>query len=373
MLRARRSGRGDPPSSDRPFEAAMTCRHGCLPVFSWRRRSKGGQGTPHGISREALQAASETWSGEMFERRSDLVKFLAVVEAERIVTAADRLAMTQPALTRVVARLEKEYEGRLFERIPTGVRLTKLGAVVADRARRILREIEDGEETVVAALAGRTGSFRITAAPVWMQAVLVPAVAAFHAAFPEIELKLRTAGWRDGVRLLADGHADLHVGGIDTGEALPGFLRRDRFLGVTAGVVAHPDHPLHAGRVRPGDLAGQPWIDLDGPAAGSDRPSLAAVLDELRARTGRHVRAVVRAGSAGLLLLAGGPWLGWLPLNLLDRLPGAPLKALPLTFGRRRYRTGFIARRSAEDLAPFRHLEAAVRDAALEKSGRPPG
>ena len=113
----------------------------------------------------------------MFERRSDLVKFLAVVEAERIVTAADRLAMTQPALTRVVARLEKEYEGRLFERIPTGVRLTRLDAVVAERARRILREIEDGEETVVAALAGRTGSFRIAAAPVWMQAVLVPAVA----------------------------------------------------------------------------------------------------------------------------------------------------------------------------------------------------
>ena len=103
----------------------------------------------------------------MFERRSDLVKFLTVVEAERIVTAADRLAMTQPALTRVVARLEKEYDGRLFERIPTGVRLTRLGAVVAERARRILREIEDSEETVVAALAGRTGSFRITAVPVW--------------------------------------------------------------------------------------------------------------------------------------------------------------------------------------------------------------
>ena len=197
----------------------------------------------------------------------------------------------------------------------------------------------------------------------------LPAVAAFHAAFPEIELKLRTAGWHDGVRLLADGSADRHVGGIDTGEALPGFLRRDRFLGVTAGIVAHPDHPLHAGRVRPADLAGCPWIDLDGPAAGGRRPSLAAVLDELRARTGRHVRAVVRAGSAGLMLLAGGPWLGWLPLELLERLPGAPLKALPLTFGRRRYRTGFVARRSAEDLAPFRHLEAAVRDAALARGG----
>ena len=288
----------------------------------------------------------------------------------RAVRRARELDETQPTLTRVVARLEKEYEGRLFERIPTGVRLTKLGAVVAERARRILREIEDGKQTVVAALAGRTGSFRIAAAPVWMQAVLVPGVAAFHAAFPEIELKLRTAAWRDGVRMLADGRADLHVGGIDTGKALPGFLRRDRFLGVTAGIVAHEDHPLHAGRVRPADLAGHPWIDLAGPADSRDRPSLAAVLDELHERTGRHVHAVVRAGSAGLMLLAGGPWLGWLPLELLERLPGAPLKALPLTFGRQHYRSGLVARRSAEDLAAFRHLEAAVRDAALHPVGR---
>ncbi len=89
-----------------------------------------------------------------------------------------------------------------------------------------------------------------------------------------------------------------------------------------------------------------------------------------------RVRAVVRAGSAGLLLLAAGQWLGWLPLEFLDRLPGAPLKALPLTFGRQRYRTGFVARRSAEDLAPFRQLEAAVRDAAPEHGARtsePPG
>ena len=84
------------------------------------------------------------------------------------------------------------------------------------------------------------------------------------------------------------------------------------------------------------------------------QPSLAAILDELRGRTGRPVRAVVRAGSAGLTLLAVGPWLAWLPLDLLDRLPGTPLRALPLAFGRRRYRAGFVARRSAESLLPFR-------------------
>ena len=313
----------------------------------------------------------------MFDRRSDLVRLLAVADAERIVAAADRLAMTQPALSRVVARLEREFGGSLFERIPAGVRPTRLGAMAVAHARRILREIEEGEEAITAALAGRSGRFRVTAAPVWMQAVVAPAVQAFHAAFPEVELKLRTAAWREGVRQLADGRSDLHCGGVDTGEALPAHLRRERFPDVTAGIVAGRAHPLHDAAPEPSDLAGWPWIDFDGPTGGedtgADRPSLAAVLDELRGLTGGPVRAVLRAGSAGLTLLAAGPWLAWLPLDLLDGLPGMPLQALPLAFGRRRYRTGVVARRSAEDTEPFRMLEAAVHEAAIGRTTEPPG
>ena len=77
------------------------------------------------------------------------------------------------------------------------------------------------------------------------------------------------------------------------------------------------------------------------------------------------MRAIVRAGSAGLALLAAGPWLAWLPLELVDRLPGDPLRALPLTYGHRRYRAGFVARRAAEDLEPVRMLEDAVRGLSI--------
>ncbi|MCY4097385.1 MAG: hypothetical protein OXF40_03880, partial [Rhodospirillales bacterium] len=54
------------------------------------------------------------------------------------------------------------------------------------------------------------------------------------------------------------------------------------------------------------------------------------------------MRAVVRAGSTGLTLLAVGPWLTWLPLDLLDMLPGTPFRALPLVgrlLGLNRHRT----------------------------------
>ena len=76
----------------------------------------------------------------------------------------------------------------------------------------------------------------------------------------------------------------------------------------------------------------------------------------------------MRAGAAGLLLMAGGPYLAWLSLTFLERLPGRFLVPLPLEFGRFRYRSGFVARRAAEDLAPFRRLETILRETALERA-----
>ena len=57
-----------------------------------------------------------------------------------------------------------------------------------------------------------------------------------------------------------------------------------------------------------------------------------------------------------------------LRLAATDQVPlagmaGMRLRGLPLTFGRRGYRTGFLARRSTENLKPFHALEQAVRDA----------
>ena len=100
-----------------------------------------------------------------------------------------------------------------------------------------------------------------------------------------------------------------------------------------------------------------PWLDCYSSArSGAEErgPSLAAVLERLRERTGERAGPVLRAGAEGLLLLAEGPWLSWLPLPFLERLPALGIEPLPLPFGRRRYRTGLVARRSAEDLAPVR-------------------
>ena len=90
----------------------------------------------------------------MFDKRGDLKKLLTVVEEGKIHSAAEKLHITQPALSRVIAKLERQFNGQIFERVPKGVRLTQFGAIVLDQVRHILREIEHAEEEINLTLKG---------------------------------------------------------------------------------------------------------------------------------------------------------------------------------------------------------------------------
>ena len=67
------------------------------------------------------------------------------------------------------------------------------------------------------------------------------------------------------------------------------------------------------------------------------------LLAQLYERTATSVGDIIRTRSAGLLLMTTGPYLAWLALDFLERLPGAFLRPVPVTLGRFRYRSGFVA------------------------------
>ena len=191
--------------------------------------------------------------------------------------------------------------GALFERLPTGARLTPLRTVAAGRARHLLRKIGAADETMAAAVCGRAGRFRVSATPIWMEAVLGPAATAFlrFKRLPGVGLILRTAPFSETLRLLEVGESDLHCGGMDTDEPLPAFLQRERFLDMTAGIVAHAGHPLLEDTSTAAELAQNPWIAFGAPS-----------LDEMPALmfrvTGRCIPTVMQAGAAGLSPMATG-------------------------------------------------------------------
>ncbi len=74
--------------------------------------------------------------------------FLSVAEQGSFSRAADRLFITQPAVSKRVAGLEAQLQTRLFDRIGHKIMLTEAGRALLPRARRILLEVEDSKRAV---------------------------------------------------------------------------------------------------------------------------------------------------------------------------------------------------------------------------------
>ena len=74
---------------------------------------------------------------------NQLAAFIAVAETNSFSLAAERLHLTQPAISKRIAVLEQMIGNKLFDRIGKRVILTEAGQILLPRARKILREIED--------------------------------------------------------------------------------------------------------------------------------------------------------------------------------------------------------------------------------------
>ena len=140
------------------------------------------------------------------------LRYLLLLSEELNFTrAAARAHVAQPALSRQIRKLEDELAVPLVDRTTRRVRLTPAGQDLADRARRILHEVDSARFAARDALQLLTGRVTIgmtqTPGPIDVAGLL----AAFHDRHPAIELAVREAL---SVRL-ADGlrtdHLDLAV------------------------------------------------------------------------------------------------------------------------------------------------------------------
>ncbi|HTR84673.1 MAG TPA: LysR family transcriptional regulator [Reyranella sp.] len=121
---------------------------------------------------------------------NDLRYALAVSRAGTLAAAARRLKVDQTTVARRLAAIERALGTRLFERIDGGLRPTRAGEAALARAVRIEQEIEGLERDIGGSDSKIAGTVRITAVPVLVNHLLVPASAALHAAHPELRLEL---------------------------------------------------------------------------------------------------------------------------------------------------------------------------------------
>jgi DNA-binding transcriptional LysR family regulator len=113
-----------------------------------------------------------------------LRQFLAVAKAGSISAGAQDLAMSQPAVTKAIHRLEDELGVSLFERRARGIALTRFGEALLRHAKLIETEWSFAQAEIGAFRAGHAGRLRIGGGPFFGAALLPRAIARLHESFP---------------------------------------------------------------------------------------------------------------------------------------------------------------------------------------------
>ena len=122
-----------------------------------------------------------------------LSNFLSVAETGSLNGAAGVVNIAQPALTRQIALLEEEFGVKLFLRHHRGVTLTEAGEQLREHAERILAEVSRTRVAMSNALEKPTGAVSL-GLPTAMRAVLSSdLIAAYHKAYPDVQLKVHEA------------------------------------------------------------------------------------------------------------------------------------------------------------------------------------
>lgn len=93
----------------------------------------------------------------------ELEAFEAVAANRSFTRAAEALFLTQPAVTRQIASLERELKTRLFDRLGRVVALTTAGEALHRYAAEILRLIHEAERTVGDVVTGSAGRVAVGA------------------------------------------------------------------------------------------------------------------------------------------------------------------------------------------------------------------
>jgi len=139
---------------------------------------------------------------------NQLRTFLAVVETGNINRAADRLNLTQSAVSKSLRELEADLEAALLVRNVQGMTLTEAGAAIADRARLINAEVARARQDIAAIRGRLTGELRIGVSPVAATAGLAKAILEFRKRNPDVQISIREERPSKLLALMRDGTLD---------------------------------------------------------------------------------------------------------------------------------------------------------------------
>ena len=189
----------------------------------------------------------------------NLRAFLFVARAGNLTSAADKIGLTQPALTKTIRRLEQECGAVLFERTARGMILTTAGKMLLQRAEAIEMHYQQAQEEIRLLEEGALREFRIAAGSAYHVAIAPELVKRLGAEFPGTRFVLTFEVAGNALPKLVDGDLDLLLGAFFS--VPTGGIETHPLLKVEITIYASRESPLaKAGRVTAADLGGRKWV-----------------------------------------------------------------------------------------------------------------
>lgn len=243
------------------------------------------------------------------DRFDAMQAFTRVVETGSFTKAAETLHMSKTSVTQLIQQLEARLRVRLLNRTTRKVNVTAEGALYYERVVRLLADMEDAETSLSGDSVLPRGRLRVDVPSPLASMILIPALPAFHARYPDIQIDM---GVSDRIVDMIDESVDCVVRGGDlTDQSLVAWHVGDLRSGIYAapGYLQRIGTPAHPSEIEDSEhrIVGFLWARSGKALPYAMRRDAESVLIQ-----GRHVLAVddgnayVAAGLAGLGVL-------WLP------------------------------------------------------------
>ncbi|MEV7394836.1 LysR family transcriptional regulator [Streptomyces sp. NPDC091215] len=255
-----------------------------------------------------------------------LKALITVAEVGSVTRAAELLHLVQPAVTRQIRTLEEELGVSLFERTRQGMRPTDAGAIMVERARRALNELERARAEVRPAPGAVTGIVTVGLLESTTDLLAEPLVTTLTRAHPGIDLRLITAYSGHLQQWLDDGDLDLSLlYNMDSTPSLNArpLVREHLWVVAPASAGLRADEPVPFA-----EAAAHPLVM---PASGH---SLRVLIDAGAARADVDMNVAAQTNSMRVqkqLVRAGHGWTVLPGVGIADDVTDGTLSAAPLT------------------------------------------
>lgn len=137
--------------------------------------------------------------------------FYYVAQFGSITLAAEKLCISQPAVSQAVRQLELSVQAKLFVRTSKGVRLTREGELLLSYVKSGLDMIWSGEDMLKRMQDLDTGEVRIGASDMTLQFYLLPYLERFHERYPKVKVTVSNGPTPETLEFLCNGTIDFGV------------------------------------------------------------------------------------------------------------------------------------------------------------------